>query len=85
MNTDAYVRARIDGETKKRAVAALDDMGLSVSDAIRMLMQYIADEKQLPFAVKTPNNRTIRAMNELEEGRGARFDDVETMFQDLES
>ncbi len=52
MNTaDTYVRARIDARTKKRAAAALAAMGLSTSDAIRLLMLRVADERRLPFDV----------------------------------
>lgn len=83
MNTDSYVQARIDTETKERAAAVLEDVGLSVSDAIRMLMQYVADEKQLPFAIKTPNDDTARAMKELDDGKGERFVDVESLFHNL--
>ena len=45
MSADAVVRARIDTATKERASAALAAMGLSVSDAIRILMLRIADEE----------------------------------------
>ena len=48
---DTYVRARIDTATKDRATDALDAMGLSISDAIRLLMLRIADERRLPFEV----------------------------------
>ena len=85
MNTETYVQARIDAETKERAAAVLDGMGLSVSDAIRLLMQYVAKEKQLPFAIESPNAVTAKAMEDLEEGRGARFDNLEKLFQDLQS
>jgi DNA-damage-inducible protein J len=55
MNTaDTYVRARIDSETKERATEALAAMGLSISDAIRLLMLRVADERRLPFEVKVP-------------------------------
>jgi DNA-damage-inducible protein J len=49
-----YVRARIDKETKRRATEALDAIGLSVSDAIRMLMIRLAEEQRLPFEVVAP-------------------------------
>ena len=49
---DTYVRARIDAKTKERAAGALAAMGLSISDAIRLLMLRIADERRLPFDVK---------------------------------
>src|SRR3546814_2522933 len=60
--SDTYVRARIDNTTKERATAALGAMGLSISDAIRLLMLRIADERRLPFEVKVPNAATREAM-----------------------
>jgi DNA-damage-inducible protein J len=45
---DTYVRARIDTNTKERATDALEAMGLSISDAIRLLMLRVADERRLP-------------------------------------
>ena len=59
---DTYVRARIDTDTKDRATDALNAMGLSISDAIRLLMLRIADERRLPFEVKAPNTTTRKAM-----------------------
>ncbi len=61
---DTYVRARIDAKTKARATNALEAMGLSVSDAIRLLMLRIADEHRLPFEVKAPNTTTRKAIND---------------------
>ena len=58
-------------------------MGLSVSDAIRLLMMRIADEKRLPFEVKVPNSSSVESMNELEEGRGKRFESSDELFKDL--
>ena len=83
MGSDAVVRARIDSDTKARATEALNAMGLSVSDAIRLLLLRVADEKRLPFAVQVPNVTTIEAMRELEEGSGERFDTADELFRDL--
>lgn len=58
-------------------------MGLSVSDAIRLLMLRIADEKRLPFAVQVPNTTTTKAMATLDAGKGKRFDNADELFQDL--
>ena len=84
MKVDAVVRARIDTVTKKRATAALDAMGLSVSDAIRMLMLRIAADQQLPFDVKVPSAETVEAMEELDAGKGERFETPEQLFADLD-
>jgi DNA-damage-inducible protein J len=84
MTADAIVRARIDTRTKKRAAAALEAMGLSISDAIRLLMLRIADEQKLPFAVEVPNTATKRAMKELEAGKGKTYASTAEMLKDFD-
>lgn len=85
MNTsNTYVRARIDSETKVRATDALEAMGLSVSDAIRLLMLRIADEKRMPFEVRVPNKTTINAIHELETGKGKRSKTVKALMDELD-
>ena len=86
MTTDStYVRARIDQRTKDRATDALQAMGLSVSDAIRLLMMRVADDRRLPFEVKAPNATTRRAMAELETGRAKKFKSVSALMADLDA
>ena len=80
---DTYVRARIDTVTKERAADALQAMGLSISDAIRLLMVRIADEQRLPFDVKVPNASTRKAIAELEAGKGKRFNSVNALIVEL--
>ena len=82
-HSDTYVRARIDADTKERAADALEAMGLSISDAIRLLMLRVADERRLPFEVKAPNTATREAIAELEAGKGKKFADVESLMADL--
>jgi DNA-damage-inducible protein J len=81
--TGTYVRARIDPDTKERATEALEKMGLSVSDAIRLLMLRIADEHRLPFEIKAPNATTRKAIAELESGKGKRFKTVDSLMADM--
>ena len=80
---DTYVRARIDTATKERAADALEAMGLSISDAIRLLMMRVADERRLPFEIKAPNAVTRKAIAELEAGKGKRFTSVDALMADL--
>lgn len=80
---ETYVRARIDTSTKARAVDALAAMGLSVSDAIRLLMLRVAYEQRLPFDVKVPNAKTRKAMADLEAGKGRRVANVKALMADL--
>jgi DNA-damage-inducible protein J len=68
MATDTTVRARIDERIKKQATRVLDDMGLSVSDAIRMMLIRVAAEKALPFDVKVPNAVTARTLRKANRG-----------------
>lgn len=83
MAADTIVRARIDHATKERAAAALEAMGLSISDAIRLLMLRVADEKRLPFDVKVPNAASVLAMKELDQGKGKKFSSGAELFKDL--
>lgn len=83
MASDKVVRARIDGQVKEEAAKVLADMGLSVSDAIRLLLVRVAAEKALPFEIKVPNAETRAAMAELERGAGKSFDGVADLMVDL--
>lgn len=80
---DTYVRARIDAGTKARATAALEAMGLSVSDAIRLLMLRVADERRLPFEVKAPSKSSRQALTEIEAGEVESFATVDDLMADL--
>lgn len=83
IKSDTYVRARIDSLTKERAAHALEAMGLSISDAIRLLMLRVADENRLPFEIKVPNSRTQKAITELESGKGKRFGNIKALMDNL--
>ena len=77
------VRARIDTSLKKDATAVLSAMGLSVSDAIRMMLVRVVADRALPFDVRIPNKETQAAMREIEQGKVIRFDSVEALMADL--
>ena len=83
MASDTVVRARIDGQVKERAAKVLADMGLSVSDAIRLLLVRVAAERALPFEIKVPNAETRAAMAEIEKGASKSFDTVAELMADL--
>lgn len=76
MSANAVVRARIDEQIKEEASVVLASMGLTVSDAFRMLLTRVAREKALPFEPLVPNATTIEAMKE------ARRGDLETVTLD---
>jgi DNA-damage-inducible protein J len=83
MPSDTVVRARIDSATKERAALALDSMGLSISDAIRLLLARVASNQEILERDKIPNKITRNAMRALEQGKGKRFETIEALFKDL--
>jgi DNA-damage-inducible protein J len=68
MTANAVVRARIDERIKKEAEAVLASIGLTVSDAFRLLLVRVAREKALPFEPLVPNAETIEAMKAARRG-----------------
>jgi DNA-damage-inducible protein J len=68
MTENAVVRARIDETTKTEAAAVLAAMGLSLSDAFRLLLRRVATEKALPFEPLVPNAETVAAMKAARRG-----------------
>ena len=83
MAANQLVQARIDGAVKEEAAAVLAAMGLTVSDAVRLLLTKVAQEKALPFEPLIPNPITIQAMKEARKGGLPRFDSVEALMDDL--
>ncbi len=82
MKNNTVVRARIDEHTKEEATAVLAAMGLTVSDAFRLLLMKIAQEKALPFEPLIPNKQTIAAMKAARKGE-LKKSTVETLLDDL--
>ena len=83
MSANAVVRARIDGRIKSEAAAVLGAMGLTLSDAFRILLTRVAAEKALPFSPLVPNAETIAAMEEHLHGPLPRVNTVEELLAEL--
>jgi DNA-damage-inducible protein J len=83
MARSAVVRARIDEKTKEDASAVLAAIGLTVSDAFRLLMVRVAKEKALPFEPLNPNAATIKAMKEARRGKLKTFKGVDALMAEL--
>ena len=84
MPANALVQARIDSAIKKEAAAALAEAGLTISDAVRLMLTRVARERQMPFDVFRPNAETIAAMEDARAGRNMKsFDSVEALMADL--
>ena len=87
MMATSMLHVRIDDDLKAKAVQALDAIGLSTSDAVRLLFHRIVAEQAFPLELKVPNAETLAAMEEsrqtMREGR-ARFKSPDDMFASLE-
>jgi DNA-damage-inducible protein J len=83
MTATEVVRVRIDSRLKKDAGAVLAEMGLSVSDAIRMMLVRVVAERALPFEVRTPNHQTRDAMLAAQRGEVTRCNKVADLMADL--
>ena len=79
----SMVHIRVDGNVKTKAAAALATMGLTVSDAVRILLTRIAAEKAMPFEVRVPNRATLAAMEAGERGEVSKANSVAAMMDDL--
>ena len=83
MTSDSVVRARIDGRTKKKAAAARKKIGLTVSDAFRLLLVRVAAEKALPFEPLNPNAKTVAAMKAARRGELVKLGKADQLLRSL--
>ncbi len=67
-----FIRARVNEDLRDEASAVLTDLGLTISDVMRMTLTRIAREKAVPFELFTPNRDTRAAMLEAQEIMAAR-------------
>ena len=82
----SMLHVRMDTEMKRKATTALAAMGLTPSDAVRLLFHRIAVDQAFPLELK-PNAQTRSAMAEVDEmvkARKARFASADEMFAELE-
>lgn len=83
----SMLHVRVDNDTKEQASAALEAMGLSISDAVRLLLKRVIAEQAFPLELKVPNAKTRAAMIEADEiavSRAARFSQPDALMADLE-
>lgn len=84
MTANTIVRARINGRIKQEAAAVLATIGLTVSDAFRLMMMRIAAEKSLPFEPLVPNAETIKAMKAARRGDLTTVHSAKELFENLD-
>src|SRR5271170_460053 len=83
MAENSVVRARIDERTKREAAAALKKIGLTVSDAFRLLLVRVAAEKALPFEPLNPNAETVAAMKAARRGELVKSGNADKLLRSL--
>jgi DNA-damage-inducible protein J len=87
MAHSTMLHIRVDDEIKAQASEALAAMGLSVSDAVRILLKRVIHDQAFPLELKVPNAQTRAAMEEaraMTKARAARFDSAEALINGLE-
>jgi len=87
MAHSTMLHVRVDDEIKSQASEALAAMGLSVSDAVRILLKRVVNDQAFPLELKVPNAQTRAAMEEartMAKARAARFDSADALIDDLE-
>ena len=85
MATSTMIHVRVNEDLKQEATQALESMGLTVSDAVRVFLTRIAADQAFPFALQVPNAETQQAMMEARAITQARFNNSEELFDALES
>lgn len=85
MAKNASINVRIDEGTKSKAQSILKVLNIPMSEAISMFFRQIVLNRGIPFELKIPNEATLRAIEQLESGKGVSFDNVDELLEDLES
>ena len=83
----SMLHIRVDDDIKEQATQALNTMGLSVSDAVRLFLRRVVIDQAFPLELKVPNSKTRAAMEEsraMMATRRARFASADELFADLE-
>lgn len=77
-----YIKVNIEADMKKEAQRLFEDMGLNLSQGVKLLLKQCINRGRIPFEIrgKQPNAETIAAMRELEQGGGERFDNADDLF-----
>lgn len=83
MPANTVVRARIDARIKTEAASVLEKIGLTVSDAVRLMLVRVAAEKALPFEPLVPNAKTVKAMKAARRGELVKAGRAENLLGSL--
>lgn len=85
MSTSRMIHVRVDEEIKAQATEALDAIGLSMADAVRLFLKRLVAEQAIPIELKVPNASTRAAIEEARAMRRARFETPQALFDQLDA
>ena len=85
MANGTIVQARIDPQIKEDARGILNELGITMSEAIVVYLRQIIIQRAIPFELKLPNKATEHAIEQLESGKGVTFNNTEELFKDLKT
>ncbi|MGA2896708.1 MAG: type II toxin-antitoxin system RelB/DinJ family antitoxin [Acidobacteriaceae bacterium] len=83
MGTTAIVQATVETSLRDQASAVLAELGMTVDDALRLLLAQVVEEHDLPLSMHIPNAETITAMREADSGAGKRYSSLDALFKDM--
>ncbi len=83
MPATTMMHIRVDEETKVQATQTLEELGLTVSDAVRLFLKRVVIEEGLPLTLKVPSDRTRAAIAEAESISNPKYSNVEDLFDGL--
>lgn len=82
-STTTMIHVRVDQNLKARASTALDAMGLSLSEAVRVFLTRVATDQAIPFELRVPNPETVAAMEAGDRGEVVKFASIDDLMADL--
>jgi DNA-damage-inducible protein J len=83
MGTTAIVQTTVEVSLRDQASAVLAELGMTVEDALRLLLTQVVEERDLPLSMHIPNAETIAAMREADSGAGKRYTSLDELFKDM--
>lgn len=83
MPKTTMIHARVPIALKEDVTKILKELGLSATEAITLFYSQVKLRKGLPFPVQIPNEETLKALKEVEEGKTVDFDNLDDFFADL--
>jgi DNA-damage-inducible protein J len=79
----ATARALIEPEVKREAESILKELGLSISNSVELFYRQVVAQRGLPFDLRVPNKKTMKAIQNSRKGKGVKFSTKEELFKDL--